>query len=76
MKKFSSHLAKTALGFVTLALLSSCTNWVAGHNDKTELKHSSEMWGVPKTRPVVFGFTGIDRDCTEKDPCPSEQAKK
>lgn len=53
-------------------LTSGCTKWTAGEHKPEDLKESSFMWGVPKSRPVVWGFTGIDRSCTEKDPCPSQ----
>lgn len=57
---------------VGLVVFTGCTKWTAGKKDDSEMKNASAIWGIPKVRPVVFGFTGIDRECTEKDPCPSE----
>lgn len=72
MKSFRLFLAVALLAVVT----NGCTKWVAGTHNPEKLKENSPTWGVPQARPVVWGFTGIDRGCTEKDPCPSQEPAK
>ncbi len=64
----------TAVVGVILALITqpACTKLVVGKKDDAQLKKHSNHWGLPKMRPVVWGFTGIERDCAEAD-CPQTQ---
>lgn len=64
---------RISLATLLLFALTGCEKMVIGKLDETKLKETKASWGVPQSRPVVWGFTGIPRDCKD---CPASETKK
>lgn len=68
------NILKLVLAASFLVSLTACHKMVVGKFDEARLKETNgNSWGVPVPRPVVWGFTGIPRDCKD---CPANTQTK